>query len=358
MNLTQVNLMKIGFILLCLLIGGVAFYLYKSIFSYFILSLIFVYFANPVVTVFENLGIRRSFSILLFYLLLFSSIFFIIYFLLPLMLRQGSTITSAFNEFISLSPDNLNELPFVKNIEGVMQPLIKWFPFIELDKLTVNLQFIISQTVKKLPNYILLYSKDIASFFSYFVIVPVMSFFILRDVQFFKKEIFKLIPNRYFEISIILINQVNNSIITYLKTLLIEVSIVGGMTALVLTLIGVKFGILIGLIAGLFNIIPYLGPFSAALFASLSVLLTGRPISMVVYTILGMWAVQIIDNNIVFPMVMSKGIEIHPLYVFLTAIAGGLTFGFIGMLLALPLLYLVSGIIQVLYKNLKDFDII
>ncbi|HPM01781.1 MAG TPA: hypothetical protein PK816_06430, partial [Candidatus Cloacimonadota bacterium] len=73
MNLTQVNLMKIGFILLCLLIGGVAFYLYKSIFSYFILSLIFVYFANPVVTVFENLGIRRSFSILLFYLLLFSS---------------------------------------------------------------------------------------------------------------------------------------------------------------------------------------------------------------------------------------------------------------------------------------------
>ena len=55
---------------------------------------------------------------------------------------------------------------------------------------------------------------------------------------------------------------------------------------------------------------------------------------------------------------MSKGTEIHPLYVLLTAIAGGLAFGFIGMILALPALYLISSIIQVLYQNLKDFDII
>jgi predicted PurR-regulated permease PerM len=253
---------------------------------------------------------------------------------------------------------DINSLPIIKNIENNLSQIEQYLPFIHINDLMIQLQFIISQFLQKLPNYLFVYSKDIAGFFSYFVIVPVTSFFILKDMTFFKKSLYQLIPNRYFEICIILLNRINTSISTYLKTLIIEVTIVGGMTAFVLTLLGVKFGILIGLIAGLFNIIPYLGPFSAALFASLSVLLTGKPLSMVVYTILAMWGVQIIDNNIVFPLVMAKGTEIHPLYVFLTAIAGGLTFGFIGMILALPTLYLVRGVLEVLYRNLKDFDII
>ncbi len=350
--------MKFFFILLCLTVGISAIFFYKAILTYFILALIFVYISNPFVQLLENLGIRRIFAIFLFYLILFSSIFFIIYFLFPILFRQAVLISNAFNDFANMKSKDINSLPIIKNIENNLSQIEQYLPFIHINDLMIQLQFIISQFLQKLPNYLFVYSKDIAGFFSYFVIVPVTSFFILKDMTFFKKSLYQLIPNRYFEICIILLNRINTSISTYLKTLIIEVTIVGGMTAFVLTLLGVKFGILIGLIAGLFNIIPYLGPFSAALFASLSVLLTGKPLSMVVYTILAMWGVQIIDNNIVFPLVMAKGTEIHPLYVFLTAIAGGLTFGFIGMILALPTLYLVRGVLEVLYRNLKDFDII
>lgn len=358
MNLNNINLMKVSFILLCVVIAGFALFIYKSIFIYIILSLIFVYFAERVVNVFENLGLRRLYSILLFYLLLITLIFFIIYFLIPIMLRQTSIISSAFKDFITMPPEQLNKLTFVQNFDSLMASVNNIFPFINLDNLPEQFQFLVAESVQKIPNYLLSYSKNIANFFSYFLIVPVISFLILKDIHLIKKGIFKLIPNKYFEISIILINRINSSIVTYLKTLFIEVSIVALMTAFVLNLLGIRFSLLIGIIAGFLNIIPYAGPFSAAIFACISVLLTGKPISLAVWTIISMWGVQLVDNNIVYPFVMSKGIEIHPLYVFLTAIAGGLSFGFFGILFALPTLYLVTTIIQVLYRNLKDFGII
>lgn len=350
--------MKTFFFFLCICLVGVAIYFYRNIISYLFLSLIFTYFANPIVRIFENIGLKRIFAIFLFYILLATSLFFIAYFLLPLLFKQFLSLVNASNEFVTMKGSDIQKLTFVQGINSYTQQFESWFPFIHTNELITNLQFYLNDLIKKLPNYLFHYSKNIAGFLSFFVIVPVMSFFILKDMYFFKKSLFKLVPNRYFEISIILFNRINESISTYLKTLFMEVMIVGGLTAIVLTIMGVKYGILIGLVAGLFNIVPYLGPFSAALFACLSVLLTGKPVSMMLYTILGMWGVQIIDNNIIFPLVMAKGTEIHPLYVFLTAIAGGLSFGFIGMILALPSLYLIRGIIQVLYQNFKDFDII
>ena len=358
MNLDKINLMKLGFILLCIAIAGFAIFIYKNIFTYILLSFIFIYFANPFVTTFENLGIRRIFAILIFYLLLITVIFFIIYFLVPIVIRQSSVILSAFNDFINLPIEELNELEFVKSYNALLSGIDDLFPFIKIGNFPQQLQHIMSETAAKIPNYLLLYTKYLANFVSFLFVVPVIRFFMLKDLHIFKREIFKLIPNRYFEISIILINRINTSVITYLKTLFIEVCIVGLLTAIVLSLLGVKFALIIGMIAGLFNIVPYLGPFSAAIFASLSVLLTGKPVSLAIWTIVGMWGVQVINNNVVFPLVMSKGIEIHPMYIFITAVASGLTFGFLGILLALPTLYLITTVLQVLYKNLKDFSII
>jgi predicted PurR-regulated permease PerM len=358
MTINNMNPIKILLFFLGLGLFAVAIFFYQSVFSYLFLSLVFTYFSNPVVRIFENLGIKRVLAIFLFYILLFSVLFFLAYFLIPILFKQTVSLVKASNEFITLKGTDLQKLPFIQSINSYLDQFESWFPFIRTDQLLINVQAFLDSFLKKLPNYLFLHSKNIAGFLSHFIIVPVMSFFLLKDMYYFKKTLFKLIPNRYFEISIILFNRINESISTYFKTLFTEVLIVGTLTAVVLTAMGVKYGILIGIVAGLFNIVPYLGPFSAALFASVSVLLTGKPLSLVLYTILGMWAVQIIDNNIIFPLVMAKGTEIHPLYVLLTAIAGGLAFGFIGMILALPALYLISSIIQVLYQNLKDFDII
>lgn len=354
----SLNAVKLGFIVLCLALGVLSVYFYKNIISYVMISLIFVYFFNPVVGLFENLGISRLLAVLLLYVLIFSGLFFIAYFLIPILFRQLLSMATAFNDFISMKNLEIMQLPYLANLQSILEKLQQWFPFIDLGSIINKFKQLSNDFVKDIPSYLITYSGNIVNFLSYFITVPVISFFILKDQIYFRKSLFEMVPNRYFELVVLIIDKIDKTIGNYLRTLLIEVIIVGFMTSVVLSLLGVKYGILIGVMAGLFNAIPYLGPLSGVILACISVILTGKPMSTMIYTIFGMWGVQLIDNNVIYPLVMSKGTEIHPLYILLTVIAGGVTFGVIGMFVSVPALYLIRGVMQVLYKNLKDFEII
>ena len=352
------NIIKICFIFLWLALGVVGIFFYKQIITYVLISLIFVYFFNPVVGLFENLGISRLLAVLLLYVLIFSGLFFVAYFLVPILFRQLVMMATAFNDFISMKNLEIMQLPYIANLQNVIIKIQQWFPFFNLPSIIVKIKTISNEFVQNIPTYIFTYSGNIVNFLSFFITVPVISFFILKDQIYFRKSLFDLVPNRYFELTIIIIDKIDKTIGSYIRTLMIEVVIVGVMTSVVLSILGVKFGILIGVMAGLFNAVPYLGPLSGVILACISVILTGKPMSTMVYTILGMWAVQLIDNNVIYPVVMSKGTEIHPLYILLTVIAGGVSYGVIGMFVSVPILYLIRGVLQVLYKNLKDFEII
>jgi predicted PurR-regulated permease PerM len=77
-----------------------------------------------------------------------------------------------------------------------------------------------------------------------------------------------------------------------------------------------------------------------------------------VYAALAMWLVQVIDNNIVYPVVVGTTINMHPLLVLLTVLAGGWYGGILWMLISVPLVYLIYSVISVLYVNLKEYRII
>jgi len=88
------------------------------------------------------------------------------------------------------------------------------------------------------------------------------------------------------------------------------------------------------------------------------VLINGGSILYVITVILAMYIVQLIDNNIIYPVVVGGTIKMHPLLVLLTLIAGGWYGGILWMLISVPLVYLTYNLIRVLYTNLKGFKII
>ena len=137
-----------------------------------------------------------------------------------------------------------------------------------------------------------------------------------------------------------------------------EILIVGGLASIVLTSLGVPYGIMIGFTAGLANIIPYFGPWMGGLLAVVSVLMSGLPPITILYVGIGMYLIQVLDNNIVYPIVIGTSINMHPLIVFLTVLAGGWAWGLLGMLVSVPLVYLIYSFTKVLYINLKEFKVI
>ena len=116
-----------------------------------------------------------------------------------------------------------------------------------------------------------------------------------------------------------------------------------------LSIIGVKFGMLIGILAGIGNLIPYLGPFVAYSGTILVGLINGQYKQLVI-ALIALFIIQVIDGNIIGPKLLSKSIEIHPVLVIIFIIFGSAVGGFLGMLLAVP----VGSFIKVLFVKFID----
>ena len=354
----QNKILKIIFFLVLFTLLGLGFFFYKKVLLHFLLSLLFVFFANPIVNSIEQLGVKRTFAVLIFFVLFILSIFFLGSLIIPILTKQIRSFTQDYMNFISQENLDIFQLPYLANIQIIFDKIQNIFPFINFDNMINSLLERSNNFFERIPNIILGYTANVVKIFSYLFTIPIISFFILKDKVFIKKQLYGLIPNKYFEISVIIIDKIKGTIGIYLRALFIECSIVGILATIVLTSLGVSFGFLIGILAGIMNVIPYLGPTIGIFIGGLSVILSGGSLSLLVWTVIGMCLVQAVDNAFVYPLVMGKNTNIHPVVVLLSIVAGGISFGLIGMLLAVPTVFLVSVVLTLLYKSLKQFEFI
>jgi len=182
-------------------------------------------------------------------------------------------------------------------------------------------------------------------------IVPFLTFFLIKDMRFFKRALIAKIPNKYFEMSLNVLQKVGNQVSKYIQGQALDAFIVGCLSVLGLFIINLVFDnpvsqfVFIGMIAGVANLIPYLGPIVGAVPALLIAVISNPPNLGVVllWIIITFILVQVIDNSFVSPMVVSKSVDMHPLTVVIVVIIGGNLAGAVGMLFAVP----VTGIIKV-----------
>ena len=349
---------KFSFYLITAVILCFCTYFYKSVIPHFLLSILFISFCSPFVNSIEQLGVKRFWAVLIFYAIFFFSLFLIGSLILPVLIKQFKSLAQTYSNFINQENLDIYQLPYLVNIQNIIENIQNLFPFIDFESIKNSFFESSNVVIQRIPNMILSQTGNALKVFSFIFTVPIVSFFILTDYIFLKKKVYSMIPNRYFEISIIIIDKIKGTIGIYLRALLIECTIVGVLATIVLSILGVKFGVLIGIFAGITNVIPYLGPLMGIVLGGVTVLLTGGSTSLFIWTVLGMWGVQLIDNTLIYPLVMGKNTNIHPVFVILSIVAGGLTFGLLGMLLAVPLVFLISVVFILLYKSLKQFEFI
>ncbi len=127
----------------------------------------------------------------------------------------------------------------------------------------------------------------------------------------------------------------------YIRGQLLDAIIMGTLISIVLTLIGIDFAVVIGIISGIFNLIPYFGPVVGFVLAGFIGFIGPSPIKGV-YAILAVMALQQLDGWVIVPRIMGQTVKLHPVVVLLAVITGGQLFGLIGFLLGVP----VAGFIR------------
>ena len=178
----------------------------------------------------------------------------------------------------------------------------------------------------------------------------VASIYLLKDKEFFLclwDRLLSLTLNQYTHgVLCEILSEINIVISTFIKGALIDSLIVALLSSIVLSILNVRFAVLIGLIGGILNIIPYFGPFFGMVPAFIVAFSTDGLVKALL-SIVGLFLVQQLDSNYIYPRVVGNSVGVHPLFVLISISVLGSFAGVWGMLLAVP----ICGIIQILIKK-------
>ncbi len=294
-----------------------------------IISALLAYVLDPVAKFFESHGMSRTSATVTIFLFIFAfaGISYVVF--LPLLSEEITALQRGFN------PEQA----------GVMISRLENFLITNLAFLGVKDLHLLSRIqndMAKAGDWIFTHFLDAASVITSMILIPFIVFFLMRDGREFKKAFVGIMPNRYFEFTLYLIYKLNTQIGNYLRGQLIDAAIVGILSVFALWLLGVKYFFIIGVFAGLANLIPYFGPIiGAALAVLVSILQTGS-FHMALYVIVAFTVIKFIDDFIIQPTVVAKSVHMHPLTVLLSVLIGGKVFGILGMLLSVPIVAFIK----------------
>ena len=337
----------LGIFLSILLLMYLSYLMREVLMPFFIAGLI-VYILNPIADYFEGCGLRRSAVVAVLFL------FFIAIISVAVYLSWGSLM----GEFEYLKVNLPKYLISIKSsllqTAGMLEKQLDFLPkgffsgIIE-EKFTQNSGNVISAAPGLIISAVSLIMSSIIVLFSVF--------FLLKDGKLMRKNLIRAVPNRYFEITLTILDEVNTAVGNYIRGQITDCLIIGALSTIGLALIGFKYAILVGTIVGLMNMIPYLGPLTGMIVGFMMALIDGNSLPMGLRVLLVLSIVKLIDDALVNPMVVGSSVELHPLVVILCITVGEALLGVVGMLIAVPVFCALKATFEVLHKGLITYGI-
>ena len=331
---------------LALLGCGAAWFLYavRGILAPFVISAVFAYVLSTWVGHLEARGIRRSVavaSLFLFFTLVFAGA---IAAAVPRLIREASAFTTRLPEYIASAQTVSAKLS--RDIED-RYPIVREQQI--MDKLSGKARQAAERVAADLPRYL----AGVASLLALAVLVPFITFFFLVEGRAVIDWLFERVPARHTETTLSLVSEIDESLRSYVHGQFVESLCVGALSAIGLYLIGIDYAVTIGGVAGFANMIPYLGPFVGSVPAVIIGLVKYQSLDIVIKVAVVFGVVQFLDNNVIQPAIVSRGVNIHPLVVIFAVMAGAEIGGVLGMFLAVPIACVVKIVAQVFARRLS-----
>lgn len=182
------------------------------------------------------------------------------------------------------------------------------------------------------------------------VLVPVVTFYLLRDWDELMRRLHDLLPRRASETAARLAGEADEVLGAFLRGQFFVMLAMSGIYSVGLWLVGLDVALLVGVIAGLISFIPYMGPIVGISAAGIAALVQFEDWNYLAYVAIVFGVGQMLEGMVLTPRLVGNKIGLHPVAVIFAVLAGGQLFGFLGILLALP----VASVVMVLIRHLHD----
>lgn len=306
----------------------------SSIVKLVIIAALIAYVLDPLANILESRGMSRTSATISVFLLLIAIAGIFYLFFLPALSDEMRALKGGFS--------SENAAVIISRLENFLVSNLSFLGIKDLNLLEKIQMFTV-----KIGDWMFTHILDAASIIVSIVLIPFIVFFLMKDGRQFKKEFVRFVPNRYFEFSLYLLHKINMQVGNYLRGQVLDATIVGSLAVCALWLLEVKYFLIIGIFAGIANLIPYFGPITGAAIAVIVSILQTGSFNLAFYVIIAFIIIKLIDDTVILPLVMSKSVHINPLTVLLAIMIGGKLFGIIGMLLSIP----VAGFIKVVAQE-------
>ena len=343
------SLFKSIFYLISLILIGYIIYELKIIAGYVIIASILTLLARPVVKLltskFKFGSTLASIVAISFILIVISGV---ISLLIPLVLEQGKNL-SLLN--VNAFQDKINTLYIEFN--GYLNKFN-----IDLNKSLVDIEGLTKNSVEAIPVLLNYVGSILGSITLGILSVIFITFFLLKDGEYFEKLFTQLFPTKMKKRVEKSLKEIKVLLSRYFLGLLFQITILFTIYTIILLIFGVKDAVVIAFLCALLNLIPYIGPFIGIILMSFLTMTSylGEDFSSVIipktiYVIIGYVFAQLIDNFLSQPYIFSNSIKSHPLEIFLVILSGGILFGIVGMILAIPLYTVIKVFLKVFFSN-------
>lgn len=314
----------------------------------FVAGALLAYIGDPLVDRLEKLNISRTLSVVVVFFVVFLFIIPLVLFLIPLIESQIRLLFAKAPEYIDWLMANLR--PTLKETLGIDIPAFET----EQLKETFAQQFSgAGNFFKSLIRTVTHSGLVVAGWAANLFLIPVISFYLLRDWDRLVDYIRDLIP-RNIEPTVSLLAKESDEVLgAFVRGQMLVMVSLGTIYAIGLKMVGLEFSLLIGMLAGILSFIPYMGLIVGILVAGIAVLLQTHDPSNLLWVSLVFIVAQVIEGTLLTPLLVGDRIGLHPVAVIFSVLAGGQLFGFFGILLALPVFAVLAVIMRYFHGTYK-----
>lgn len=332
-------------VLALIVLSGWLVYLLAPVLTPFLVAALLSYLGDPLVDRFEALGVSRTGSVLIVFL--------------------GMLLFGIAGVLVVLPALQVQIAALVRNIPVAIDWLQQWLlpklsTFFATEDIPIDVAGIkealtshwqqVGSLAKNLMGHISRSGQLVVGWITYLLLIPVVTFYLLRDWDILVANIHDLLPRKYEPRVVALSREIDAVLAEFLRGQLTVMAALGTIYVIGLWLVGLELAFIIGVIAGVVSFVPYLGVIVGVIVASLAALVQFHDAVHVIAVLAVFGAGQLLEGMVLSPLLVGDRIGLHPVAVIFAVMAGGQLFGFIGVLLALP----VAAIIVVLLRHSKQ----
>ncbi|MEH7109527.1 MULTISPECIES: AI-2E family transporter [Bacillaceae] len=295
----------------------------------FVIAGFITYLLHPIVEKLHEKGLHRGLAILFIYFLFFGGIGFALYKGIPAIIDQIKDLSESapvfaeqYRGWVHRLESHTREWP-----DGLQTKIDAGIDAFET-KLDSLLTIIVNTLVNILNSALML------------MIIPFIAFYMLKDYPLLKRAVWYMTPKNWRRRGTLFLRDVDKSLGSYIRGQLLVCLIIGSISSLLFWIFHLKYPLLLGLICGLTNVIPYFGPIIGAVPAVIIAATTS--VKLVLITLVIVFGLQFLEGNILSPFIVGKSLHMHPLLIMVALTAGGEVGGILGLILAVPVLAVVK----------------